>query len=152
VKFRTTDEARQFAAIQASGTLWIRVRREVPQPVRLTVGPDTESAKTSTERTTVRATIDGVLLADADGEHIISIEGSRYFPPDSLTIGTLKDSPTPYVCPWKGQARYYSVETPHHEHIDAAWCYPHPKRSAIETVGHDFTGYVAFDTTRVTIE
>jgi uncharacterized protein (DUF427 family) len=49
----------------------------------------------------VRATIDGVLLADADSDHIISIEGSRYFPPDSLTIGTLKDSPTPYVCPWK---------------------------------------------------
>jgi uncharacterized protein (DUF427 family) len=100
----------------------------------------------------VRATIDGVLLADADSDHIISLEGSRYFPPDSLTIGTLKESPTPYVCPWKGQARYYSVETPHHEYINAAWCYPEPKRSAIETVGHDFTGYVAFDTTRVTIE
>lgn len=35
---------------------------------------------------------------------------------------------------------------------DAAWSYPQPKRSAIETVGHDFTGYVAFDTTRVVIE
>ena len=116
------------------------------------LGQDTESAKTSTERTTVRATIDGVLLADADSEHIISIEGSRYFPPDSLTIGILKESPTPYVCPWKGQARYYSVETPHHEHIDAAWSYPHAKRSAIQTVGCDFTGYVAFDTRRVTIE
>jgi len=59
----------------------------------------------------VRATIDGVLLADTDREHIILIEGSRYFPPDSLTIGTLKVSPTPYVCPWKGQAHYYSVDT-----------------------------------------
>jgi uncharacterized protein (DUF427 family) len=100
----------------------------------------------------MRATIDGVLLADADSDHIILIEGSRYFPPDALTIGTLKESSTPSICPWKGQARYYSVETPHDEYIDTAWCYPHPKRSAIETVGHDFTGYVAFDTTRVTIE
>jgi uncharacterized protein (DUF427 family) len=112
---------------------------------------DTESANTFTGRTTVRATLDGVLLADADSEHIISIEGSRYFPPDSLTIGTLEESATPYVCPWKGQARYYSVETLHRQYLDAAWCYPHPKRSAIETVGHDFTGYVAFDTTRVIV-
>ena len=100
----------------------------------------------------MRASIDGVLIADAAAEHIITIEGSRYFPPDSLTIGTLRDSSTPYVCPWKGAARYYSVETPHQEHLDAAWSYPHPKRSAIETVGHDFTAYVAFDTTRVTVE
>jgi uncharacterized protein (DUF427 family) len=116
------------------------------------LGQDTEPAKTSTERTMMRATIDGVLLAETRSEHIISMEGNRYFPPDSLTIGTLKDSATPYICPWKGQARYYSVETPHHEYLDAAWCYPDPKRSAIETVGHDFTGYVAFDTTRVDIE
>ncbi|RZT07610.1 putative nanocompartment encapsulated protein [Kribbella sp. VKM Ac-2569] len=100
----------------------------------------------------MRASIDGVLIADATAEHTVTIEGSRYFPPESLTIGSLKESPTPYVCPWKGQARYYSVETPHHEYVDAAWCYPHPKRSAIENVGHDFTGYVAFDTTRVTVE
>ncbi|GAA1521832.1 hypothetical protein GCM10009741_23720 [Kribbella lupini] len=44
------------------------------------------------------------------------------------------------------------METPHDEYTDAAWCYPHPKQSAIETVGHNFTGYVAFDTTRVVIE
>ena len=36
----------------------------------------------------MRATIDGVLFAEADSEHIIWIGGSRYFPPDSLTIGT----------------------------------------------------------------
>jgi uncharacterized protein (DUF427 family) len=100
----------------------------------------------------VRATIDGVLLADAEPHHTISIEGNRYFPPDSLTIGSLKESPTPYVCPWKGRARYYSVETPQAEYVDAAWCYPQPERAAIETVGHDFTAYVAFDTTRVVIE
>ena len=100
----------------------------------------------------MRATIDGVLLADAEPHHVISIEGNRYFPPDSLTIGTLKDSSTPYVCPWKGRAHYYSVLTPHDEYIDAAWCYPHPKPTAIETVGHNFTGYVAFDTTRVIVE
>ncbi|GAA1560182.1 DUF427 domain-containing protein [Kribbella sancticallisti] len=100
----------------------------------------------------MRAMIDGVLLADADAQHIISIDGNHYFPPDSLTIGTLKESPTPYVCPWKGRARYFSVETPHHEYVDAAWSYPHPRRSAIETVRHDFTGYVAFDTTVVVVE
>jgi uncharacterized protein (DUF427 family) len=44
------------------------------------------------------------------------------------------------------------VVTPHDEYIDAAWGYPHPKPTAIETVGHNFTGYVAFDTTRVVVE
>jgi uncharacterized protein (DUF427 family) len=99
----------------------------------------------------VRATINGVLLAETADEHVITIEGSRYFPPDSLLIGTLKESSTPYVCPWKGHARYYTVETPHQEYADAAWCYPSPRRSAIETVGHDFTGYVAFDTAQVVV-
>ena len=99
----------------------------------------------------MRAMIDGVLLAESLAEHIITIEGSHYFPPDSLLIGSLKESSTPYTCPWKGHARYFSVEIPHHEYVDAAWCYPSPKRSAIETVGHDFTGYIAFDPNRITV-
>jgi uncharacterized protein (DUF427 family) len=44
--------------------------------------------------------IDGVLLPDSPAEHIITIETSHYFPPDSLLIGSLKESSTPYTCPW----------------------------------------------------
>ncbi len=31
------------------------------------------------------------------------------------------------------------------EHKDLAWAYPHPYPTAIERVGVDFSGYVAFD-------
>ena len=30
------------------------------------------------------------------------IEGNFYFPPSSVSVGVLRDSPTPHTCPWKG--------------------------------------------------
>jgi uncharacterized protein (DUF427 family) len=102
--------------------------------------------------TDIKATADGTLLAEAAADQVVVIEGSRYFPPDSLVIGTLKQSATPYVCPWKGAAEYFDVTTPRHTLRDAAWTYPAPKHSAIEQVGHDFTGYVAFDTRQVQVD
>lgn len=101
--------------------------------------------------TDIKATADGTLLAEAAANEVVVIEGSRYFPPDSLVIGTLQPSATPYVCPWKGAAGYFDVTTPRNTLRDAAWTYPAPKHSAIEHVGHDFTGYVAFDTRQVQV-
>lgn len=90
-------------------------------------------------------TINGETIAEAPDEAIIMIEGNLYFPPSSITPGVLIDSPTPYTCPWKGVCRYHHVVTPAGEVADAAWSYPEPKDSAIEKVGADFSGYVAFD-------
>jgi uncharacterized protein (DUF427 family) len=102
-------------------------------------------------RTDIKATADGTLLAEAAADEVFVIEGSRCFPLASLVIGVLRLSATPYVCPWKGRAEYLDVTTPSRILSDAAWTYPSPKHSAIEQVGHDFTGYIAFDTRQVDV-
>lgn len=98
----------------------------------------------------MKATIDDVVIADAD-DGLVIIEGNYYFPPSSLVGAPLEDSPTPYVCPWKGAAQYHNVRIGHHLFRDAAWSYPRPAQSAIERVGTDFSGYVAFDQSQVTV-
>ena len=83
-------------------------------------------------------------VAEADKEDVIYIEGNWYFPPDSVNQDYLRKSDTPYTCPWKGDCQYFDIGQDETWSADNAWCYPHPKPSAIETVKKDFTGYVAF--------
>jgi uncharacterized protein (DUF427 family) len=92
----------------------------------------------------MRATIDGTVLAEAAEADLIKIEGNWYFPPSSVTEGALAQSPTPYTCPWKGACQYFDVVTPTGTHADGAWSYPVLKPTAVERVGRDFAGYVAF--------
>ena len=91
--------------------------------------------------TVMKATINGRVVAAAPESDLVSIEGNWYFPPSSLADGVLADSPTPYTCPWKGTAQYHDVAG----QSDAGWSYPTPPRSAIDRVGRDFAGYLAFD-------
>jgi uncharacterized protein (DUF427 family) len=93
----------------------------------------------------MQATVDGIVIAESPDEDVIEIEGNAYFPPSSLTQHVFSEGAMPYICPWKGVARYYDVGTQAGRHRDAAWCYPAPRSSAIDLVGRDFSGYVAFD-------
>ncbi|MDQ4215806.1 DUF427 domain-containing protein [Microbacterium capsulatum] len=93
----------------------------------------------------MQAVFDGAVVAEADEADVVIIEGNRYFPPTAVTEGVLQTSPTPYTCPWKGECQYYSVRVDDVTHPDLAWAYPRPYESAIERVGVDFAGYVAFD-------
>ncbi|WP_309127228.1 DUF427 domain-containing protein [Microbacterium sp.] len=93
----------------------------------------------------MRAVLAGTVIAEADDAETIMIEGNHYFPPSAVREGVLVDSPTPYTCPWKGVCQYYSVVLDGASHADYAWAYPDPKPSAIDRVGRDFSGYVAFD-------
>ncbi|TCM37918.1 DUF427 domain-containing protein [Kribbella sp. VKM Ac-2568] len=99
----------------------------------------------------MKASVDGMLVAEAPDDRIIVVEGTATFRLTRLIIGVLQASPTPYTCPWKGQARYYDVLSTTGKCPDAAWCYPAPKHSAIDAVGHDFTSYVAFDAQQITV-
>jgi uncharacterized protein (DUF427 family) len=99
----------------------------------------------------MKATIQGIVIADASDSDLISIEGNYYFPPESLTSGALSDSATPYNCPWKGDAQYHDVNAEGSMHADAAWSYPTPYPASFDRVGRDYTGYVAFDKRQVTI-
>ena len=93
----------------------------------------------------MRATIEGTVIAEAAEDELVEIEGNWYFPPSAVTPGALTQSPTPYTCPWKGAAQYFDVVTPDGTTTkDGAWSYPQLYPSAVDRVGRDFAGYVAF--------
>lgn len=99
----------------------------------------------------MRVTINGTVVAEAANADLIEIENNWYFPPSSLKDGAFSNSPTPYNCPWKGDCQYHDVTTAGGTHHDAAWSYPEPYPASIETVGRDYSGYVAFDKAQATI-
>lgn len=84
------------------------------------------------------------VIAEADKDKLIYIEGNWYFPPESVKQEFLKRSDTPYTCPWKGECQYFHVGQNETWSQDSAWSYPEPLPSAIERVHNDFSGYVAF--------
>jgi uncharacterized protein (DUF427 family) len=84
------------------------------------------------------------VIAEADKDKLIYIEGNWYFPPDSVDMSYLQKSPTPYTCPWKGECQYYHVGKDSDMSQDSAWTYPSPLPTAIDRVKKDFSNYVAF--------
>lgn len=84
-----------------------------------------------------KATWNGAVLAESDKTRIV--EGNHYFPPDAIQWDYFKSTSTTTVCPWKGNASYYSIEVDGEVNRDAAWTYPNPKSAARE-----ITDYVAF--------
>ncbi|MEW1706777.1 DUF427 domain-containing protein [Microbacterium sp. NPDC089190] len=93
----------------------------------------------------MKAVLDGVVIAEADRDDLVSIEGNWYFPPQAIREGALQKSPTAYTCPWKGAAQYWNVSLDGAKLKDGAWSYPDLRDGAVERVGKDFAGYVAFD-------
>jgi uncharacterized protein (DUF427 family) len=85
----------------------------------------------------MKAVWNGTVVAESDAT--IVIEGNHYFPADSVKRDHFIDSSTTSVCPWKGDAQYYSVVVDGATNADAAWYYPAPKDAAKE-----IAGYVAF--------
>ncbi len=100
----------------------------------------------------MKAIVEDTVIAEAANDKVVKIEGNIYFPPDSVTVGVLSHSPTPYTCPWKGKAQYHDITVGEMVLKDGAWSYPDIKESATTRVGRDFSGYVAFDTRQVSIE
>ncbi len=84
-----------------------------------------------------RAVWNGTVIAEATDVEIV--ESNIYFPPQAVRREHFRDSETTSVCPWKGTARYYTLEVGGEENVDAAWYYPEPKPAA-----RNIAGYVAF--------
>ena len=87
----------------------------------------------SRRRGMVRATWNGTVIAESDDT--VVVEGNHYFPRSSITAGSLLDSSTRSLCPWKGVARYHSVQVDGVVAVDAAWYYPHPSPFARRVKG-----------------
>ena len=81
-----------------------------------------------------RATLNGVTLARSDRTEVV--EGNHYFPPDAVHRDVFRESDTTTHCPWKGDARYLSVEVDGVSVADAAWYYPEPLEAARNIKDH----------------
>lgn len=75
----------------------------------------------------------------AESDDTIIIEGNHYFPPDAINSKFFKPTDTRTVCPWKGEASYFTLHADGQESKDAAWTYKTPKEMASQ-----IKNYVAF--------
>ena len=92
----------------------------------------------------MKATWNGVVIAQAPKEELISIESNWYFPPSALNRDYFSDSDEHTTCVWKGEASYYDVTVDEKVDKGAAWYYPQPLPGSLKRVSRDFTNYVAF--------
>ena len=81
----------------------------------------------------MKAIWNGQVIAESDDT--VVVEGNHYFPPDSIEQKYFTPSEKKTVCPWKGEASYYSVEVNGEKNPDAAWTYPKTKPAAAEIEG-----------------
>jgi uncharacterized protein (DUF427 family) len=92
------------------------------------------------------------VIAKAEEDKVLHIEGNVYFPPDTVNDEYLKDSDQHSTCPWKGKASYYDIEIDGETNEGAAWYYPEPKEGSAEVVSDnnngkydgDFSNFIAF--------
>lgn len=70
-----------------------------------------------------------------------------YFPRDDIAMAFLDKSDTTSVCPFKGDATYYSIQTKSSLIKDAGWSYETPK-DGLEGI----TGHLAFFASKATVE
>ncbi len=92
----------------------------------------------------MKALLNNVVIAEAAEDQLVKIEGNWYFPPSALKDEYFTKSPTPYVCPWKGECQYFTLTVDGQAFPDRAWSYPNLRPGAAERVGTDFANYVAF--------
>lgn len=85
-------------------------------------------------RTMAKAVWNGKVIAES--ETYETVEGNVYFPESAVNREYLRPSSTTSTCPWKGQARYYSLMVDGQENQDAAWYYPNPKPAARNVKNH----------------
>jgi uncharacterized protein (DUF427 family) len=81
-----------------------------------------------------KAVWNGIVVAESESYE--TVEGNVYFPESSLKREYFRPSSTTSTCPWKGQARYYSLISDDQENPDAAWYYPDPKPAARKIKNH----------------
>lgn len=81
-----------------------------------------------------RATWEGAVLAESD--KTVVVEGSHYFPPDSIRKENFEPIADTTTCFWKGDASYYDLVVGEKRNAGAAWYYPDPKPAAAEIKDH----------------
>jgi uncharacterized protein (DUF427 family) len=90
------------------------------------------------KRVTVR--IGGAVVAETDNALSLaeaSYPVAQYIPLADVDQALLERTTTQTYCPYKGDASYYSVNTPDGSNeTDVIWAYEHPYPSVTEIAGH----------------
>jgi uncharacterized protein (DUF427 family) len=76
----------------------------------------------------MKASWNGHVIAESDDT--VVVEGNHYFPASTLNREYVVESNHRSSCPWKGQARYYSLLVDGDLNPDAVWYYPDPMEGA----------------------
>ncbi|MDR3426183.1 DUF427 domain-containing protein [Silvimonas sp.] len=76
----------------------------------------------------MKAIWNDVVIAESDDT--VVVEGNHYFPASALDRSHIIPSNTHTICPWKGEASYYTLSVNGKLNPDAVWYYPKPKDAA----------------------
>lgn len=68
----------------------------------------------------------------AESDDTVVVEGNHYFPAGAVNKKYLESSDTTTICPWKGTAKYYTLNVAGKRNLDAVWYYATPKEAAIQ--------------------
>ena len=93
---------------------------------------------------TKTATWNGKVIAEANQDDLVFIEGGWYFPADSIKQEFFEDSELTTECFWKGTANYYNLVDGDTKGANLAWYYAEPKAGSEDKVGKPFANYVSF--------
>jgi uncharacterized protein (DUF427 family) len=77
----------------------------------------------------VEVSLHGEVLASSERVVVLEETGlppRHYFPRDDVRMHLLASTPTETVCPFKGQASYWTATVHGTEHRDLAWSYEDP--------------------------
>ena len=78
----------------------------------------------------MKAIWNGQVIAESDDT--VLVEGNHYFPGSAVKKEFLVSSNHRTSCPWKGQARYWSLLVNGDVNPEAAWYYPEPSEAAAQ--------------------
>ncbi|KAJ9052381.1 hypothetical protein DSO57_1009612 [Entomophthora muscae] len=76
----------------------------------------------------------GKVIAESD--KVEKVDGNLYFPKSSIKSEYFKEVSKTTHCPWKGDAKYYTLNVDGKENAEAAWYYPEPKEAAKNIKDH----------------
>ena len=85
----------------------------------------------------MKAIWNGVVVAESDDT--VLVEGNHYFPESALKREFFTFSNHKSMCPWKGQATYFSLLVDGELNPEAAWTYADPSPAA-----HSIKDHIAF--------
>ena len=86
----------------------------------------------------IRVEVDGVVVAESDKARFLFETGlpvRYYLPKTDVHFEYLTPTETATPCPYKGTARYWSVNTTGETHADVVWGYDTPLRESQEVAG-----------------